>query len=977
MTSWGTAFRPVSVAGRRQVYLLIVLGAAFIIGVVALSAWQLWRSRADALTDGIRDSRNITAVLGVHTSRIIKSIALVLTEISGEESLGISGRGLDRLEAHALLKRYLGAAPMVRSFFVIDEDGFLVVDSGSPRPERIDSSDREYFTAVKNMSNPRLHVGKPIKSRVVGTWFVPMSLRLLGPDGEFAGAVVAGVELSYFQDLFATIETGPGGSIALLHRDGDLLLRSPMLPDAVGRQFKDIFLFQHALLNSPSGSYETESTLDGASRLFSYQAIADTPLIVTVGLARDDVLESWRSNLEAYAAVTAAFCAAIGLLIVLLVRNQLRRDELAAAALRSSRRFRSIFDGSVDGLIAMDHAGRILMMNQASARMFACDASQMVGQSVSQLMPELHFSARDGHLKDRSGNKIAQAAGSGRELEGRALNGATVPLDLTISEIVEDGRSIFIGALRDLTERNKTAAALREIEERFQVLAESINVVPYSFRVGVRGWLDYVGPQVEAMLGYPAPDWTQQNFWREHVHPEDIEAILAQEHKLVPTGENYELEYRMIAADGRTVWIRDIVRMSNPADGGKVGFGVLVDISDIKQRDRQLAQAQKMEAIGQLTGGVAHDFNNLLTVIVGNAEALVDNAGDNEQMRRAAEVTLAAALRSADLVQRLLAFARQQTLRPTEVDVNLLVSSMNELLRRSLGEDIDVQIVLSGEPCCAIADPSQIEAAILNLAINARDAMPNGGKLVIETANTALGEDDVEDSADVVPGRYVMIAVTDSGAGMPPHVQARAFEPFFTTKEVGKGTGLGLSMVFGFARQSGGHAKIASEMGRGTTVKIYLPSVKSKAVKAGRADLSDSFHPRGSERILVVEDDPLVRDFVVGQLADLGYETLSVSNGPEAMKILTTGEAVDLLFSDIVMPGGINGRELAQQALRLRPQLKILLTSGYSEKSAASHDGVSVMLSILSKPYGRKQLASAIRGALDRSGVVDAAASPQ
>jgi signal transduction histidine kinase len=477
------------------------------------------------------------------------------------------------------------------------------------------------------------------------------------------------------------------------------------------------------------------------------------------------------------------------------------------------------------------------------------------------------------------------------------------------------------------------------------------------------------------MLGYPARDWTRQGFWREHVHPDDLQGVLAQEEKLLPAAKSYELEYRMIAADGRALWIRDIVRMGNPRDGGKTGFGVFVDISDIKQRDRQLAQAQKMEAIGQLTGGVAHDFNNLLTIIVGNAEALVENAGENEQLRRPAEVTLSAALRSADLVQRLLAFARQQTLRPTEVDVGMLVSSMNELLRRALGEDIDIRIVLPADMCCALADPSQIEAAILNLAVNARDAMPNGGKLVIETANTTLDEGDVDDSADVVPGHYVMIAVTDSGVGMPPHVQAHAFEPFFTTKEVGKGTGLGLSMVFGFARQSGGHARISSEVGRGTTVKLFLPAVKSASAKAGRADLQDGAHPRGSEKILVVEDDPLVRDFVVGQLADLGYDTLNVSNGPEALEILASGEAIDLMFSDIVMPGGMNGRELARQALGLRPELKILLTSGYSEKSVASHDGVPVTLSLLSKPYGRKQLASAIRGALDRSGV--AAASPR
>ncbi|UYN95357.1 MAG: response regulator [Enhydrobacter sp.] len=383
----------------------------------------------------------------------------------------------------------------------------------------------------------------------------------------------------------------------------------------------------------------------------------------------------------------------------------------------------------------------------------------------------------------------------------------------------------------------------------------------------------------------------------------------------------------------------------------------------IEELDRKLHQAQKMEAIGQLTGGVAHDFNNLLTVILGNAEALADRLDDRAELRRLAEMTASAAERGAELTRRLLAFARRQALEPRSIDLNRLVGSMDGLLRRTLSEEIDLEIVRGGGLWIVETDPGQMEVALLNLAINARDAMPGGGRLTIETANVSLDDAYARVNEDVVAGQHVMVSVSDTGTGMAPEVLARVFEPFFTTKEVGKGSGLGLSMVYGFVKQSGGHVKVYSEVGQGTTIKIYLPRA---AADSEAPPLSPQRNEKGgNEHVLVVEDDALVREHATSLLRDLGYRVTAVEAGQPALEALRGHADIALLFTDIVMPGGMNGRELADAARRLRPGLAVLFTSGYTENAIVHHGRVDTGAELLGKPYRRHELAGKVRKVLD------------
>jgi signal transduction histidine kinase len=380
--------------------------------------------------------------------------------------------------------------------------------------------------------------------------------------------------------------------------------------------------------------------------------------------------------------------------------------------------------------------------------------------------------------------------------------------------------------------------------------------------------------------------------------------------------------------------------------------------------DLQLRQAQKMEAVGQLTGGIAHDLNNILTVITGTIEILAEAVAERPELVAIARMIDEAAERGADLTQRLLAFARKQPLQPREVDVNSLVIEATNLLRPTLGEQVEVQIMLAGDTARALIDPSQLTNAILNLALNARDSMPDGGKLTIETSNVVLDDGYASLNIEVTAGPYVLIAVTDSGHGIPADIVNNVFEPFFTTKDVGKGSGLGLSMVYGFVKQSNGHIKIYSEEGHGTTVRIYLPQTLGLAQPDTDELASTSILEGGTETILVVEDDDLVRTFVVGQIQSLGYVTLAAVNADEALVLINSAQTVDLLFTDMIMPGSMNGRQLADAALRRRPSLSVLFTSGYTENTVIHYGRLDAGVLLLAKPYRKSDLARMIRAAL-------------
>ena len=449
---------------------------------------------------------------------------------------------------------------------------------------------------------------------------------------------------------------------------------------------------------------------------------------------------------------------------------------------------------------------------------------------------------------------------------------------------------------------------------------------------------------------------------REIFPTEEAALVVSSNQSVIASGQpQIFTDRKLTTASGvRTVETR-MVPIAN-GNGQTLILGIVRDVSETRAREEQLRQLQRIDAIGRLTGGIAHDFNNLLAIIQGNSELLRIGIEAGSEEQDMIDDVIGAAARGAELVKRLLAFARMQHLEPKSIDLNARLHDVLGLLQRTLGGNMHLKVKTAKRPWPAIVDPTQVDDALVNLAINARDAMPEGGTLTIETQNVSLDEEYAAQHVEVSPGDYVMLAVSDTGTGMAPEVVARVFEPFFTTKQEDQGTGLGLSQVFGWVKQSGGHIKIYSELGHGTTVKLYLPRAAERTTEQ-KPEL-EMATPTGDETILVVEDNPNVRKTVVRQLKDLGYKGIEADSGAQALQLVKDGLAFDLLLTDVVMPGGMTGYQLADELRIGRPHLKVLFTSGYTELAAAAGDAMRKD-PLLSKPYRKQDLGRTLRATLD------------
>ncbi len=681
-----------------------------------------------------------------------------------------------------------------------------------------------------------------------------------------------------------------------------------------------------------------------------------------------------------------------------LERLQRRINELERSADQHQRVNQAPREGAgqlsliVDHLPALisyvDSDQRYCFVNSAYEKWFGNSQREVEGRHVKEVLGEPAYQAIEKYVtRALAGELVTYEAAVPYKDGGERYIDATYVPDFT-----QDGKvGGFFVLVRDISEPKRAEEwlrraydelefrveertvelrnaneALSESEEQVRLLLNSTAEAIYG--IDLEGNCSFANPACAEILGYDSA----KDFLGKHMH----DLI----HHTRPDGTRYPAEECLIHqafrrgegthVEDEVLWRRDGTSFaaeywSYPVrrDGEVVGAVVtFLDITERRQAEEALRQAQKMEAVGQLTGGVAHDFNNLLAVVMGNTELLQERLGGEDKLLSA---ILRATERGAELTQRLLAFSRKQTLLPQAVELNTLVGGMTNLLRWTLGETFEIKTSSAPGLWRANVDPGQLENTLLNLAINARDAMPEGGTLVIETGNASLNEAYARNHSDVTVGDYVMLAVSDSGSGMSPEVLEHAMEPFFTTKEMGEGSGLGLAMIYGFAKQTGGHVAIYSEEGHGTTVKLYLPRAGEDTAQAGEETATEAPRARG-ETVLVVEDDADVRQLAVAMLEDLGYRVLQAPDGWAALLVLEESAPPDLLFSDMVLPRGLSGPDLAEKVKRELPAIKVLFMSGYTEY-ATRHNGLAGNgAELLNKPFRKRELALKVREVLDR-----------
>ncbi|MEH2623820.1 PAS domain S-box-containing protein [Bradyrhizobium sp. AZCC 1719] len=623
---------------------------------------------------------------------------------------------------------------------------------------------------------------------------------------------------------------------------------------------------------------------------------------------------------------------------------------------QQTEELRRIFETSQDLIMVMDSRGFLVQISPSCEAILGYRPEEMIGRSGEDFIHPDHLetsrqemrAARRGLRPKMSDTRCIHK--DGREVWLSWLG--------TWSEPVK--RFFFVG--RDMTEGRLAQETLRESEQLARGIIDT--ALDAFVQMDDQGIVTDWNSQAEKIFGWSRAEAIGTKLSELIVPDVHRAAHKAGLERFLRTGEaailGRRFEIEAMRRDGEEIK----VELSITALRRRHGFvfnGFMRDLTDQIAAEDRIRQAEKMEAMGQLTGGIAHDFNNILTVITGTIEILADAVKGEPQLAAITRMIDEAASRGADLTQHLLAFARKQPLEPKITDVNTLIIDTAKLLQRTLGEHVEIESVFEDETCPAIVDPNQLATAILNLALNARDAMPDGGKLIIETGFVMLDDNYARMHSDVRSGRYAMIAVSDTGTGIPAAILDKVFNPFFTSKGPGKGTGLGLSMVYGFIKQSAGHIMIYSEEGHGTTIKMYLPPATG-ALPAAEATLAPAVEG-GHETILVVEDDKLVRDYVLAQLHSLGYVTLDAANATEALALVHTGRPFDLLFTDVIMPG-MNGRQLADEIAKARPGLRVLFTSGYTENAIIHHGRLDEGVLLLAKPYRKSDMAIMIRKAL-------------
>ena len=723
--------------------------------------------------------------------------------------------------------------------------------------------------------------------------------------------------------------------------------------------FALVVAFAEAWQDLPDKEHRQENKLAGFGPfLLTFLVSLSLPLVVVWIILTRGSLSTPEVFLVCGAGVSIVICFFLRVAFV-----QYRQRRTFEKLQDSEQRYRLLFEHNLVGVFRTTPEGKYLDCNEAYARIFGYASRE---EALAGTPAELYVNPET--RVERLAMLRKQRTITNLESVQRRKDGNLIWILQNVTLMQDDKGNEFVeGTVIDVTERKLAEAKTAEWKNRYDAAVLASGQIIYDWNP-LTNEVTF-GGNFERILGFTVDEISAgKNRWRELIHPEDLERYIKAVDDALKGSQPLHIEYRVRRKNGQYAIMKEEGGQFIVSEPGKISrmAGFISDVTDQRMLESQLRQSQKMEAVGRLAGGLAHDFNNLLTVIKGYSRMVLDDTGSKGKLRANVEHIDAAAERAASLTQHLLAFSRKQVLQPKVIDLNELIAGLNNMLPRLIGEDIEVVISPSRELGFVNADPSQIEQVIMNLVVNARDAMPSGGQLTLETHNVELDAAYATDHEGVHAGPYVMLAVSDTGVGMDPQTQSRIFEPFFTTKELGRGTGLGLSTVYGIVKQSGGHIWVYSEIGRGTTFKIYLARVKAPPAQA-QQPARPTVSAHGTETILLVEDDELVRELTNSLLTRFGYRVLIAENLSVLSEVLAESkEKVDLLLTDVVMPQ-ISGREVANRVTARWPGIKVLYMSGYTENAIVHHGVLDTGTHFLAKPFTPAALAGKLREILDSS----------
>ncbi|OGU07229.1 MAG: hypothetical protein A2X82_03210 [Geobacteraceae bacterium GWC2_55_20] len=935
--------------------------AVLIIFIVGFSVWKSVVEYRLTIRAAELQSRGYARALKEHADRSFSEADNILLDtIDHIRSRG----GIEKMGGVHLrdfLDRHPRNVPQVGAIILINREGRLIAHTRATITRQTSIADRDYF--LHHRSHPDSDapfLSRPVKSRVNNKWRFFLSRPIRSANGDFDGLVAVAFEMEYFQKFYASLDLGKKGRIVILRKDGVMLMSQPYKESDFSVDFKKSHLIRTYLPKDASGTFHIASgkaLLESAGRIISYESLESFPVVVNANMGTDEVTASWKKSTYTQGFITIAACLALISLTMLLLR-QIKRIELVyrrqleqqQEISQAAASWQSTFDSVADAIWVMDLDRRIQRCNKATETIFGKDQDRVVGHLCCEVA---HHGAHPlatcpfQKMLDSGQRASMQLMISGRWFE------------VSVDPIL-DGTGTITGAVHIVSDITESKMA----EERYRMLVDNLPVV--TWQSDEHGNTYFISRVSEKIEGYTPEEIYAggEALWFARVHPDDLQAVLKAFKGLFAGDDMYDVQYRIRHKEGHWIWVHDFAYATTLQGGVRVAHGVFSDVSARKQAEDErdelemrLSQSQKMEAIGHLAGGIAHDFNNLLTPILGYAEMAVASIPDSDPLLTKLSGIIAAAHKAKDLTRQLLSFGRQRPVSAEPVDLNEVVISFNDILRRTVRESIRIDMILDPEGAYIKADRSQMEQIILNLTVNAQDAF-NGvhGRINIETCRVTMDGESLRMHPGMAAGEYVLLSFRDNGCGMSTDVVSHIFEPFFTTKPVGHGTGLGLATVYGIVKQHGAHIAVTSHVGEGTTFNIYFPSCEQPDSMKPQITVAGTGKHSGDATVLLVEDNDMVREMVREMLEAAGYRIIATADPHRALELVAGNNvAVDLLVSDVVMPG-MNGPELYERLVLHAPSLKVVYISGYPMNPAMRGGTLEDEVSYLQKPFTAEAL---------------------